>query len=126
MLIDIRSTLGYAELLEMLADFFEAFGSAGYAALERIRAKIPAGIPVVADAKRGDIGTTAARQAVALFDALGVDAVTVNPYLGSEAVTPLIERLDPKTEVIHVSAFRPGCRSTGATQFPVNGNKIDQ
>ncbi len=74
--------------------FFEAFGSAGYAALERIRGSIPADIPVVADAKRGDIGTTAARQAAALFDALGVDAVTVNPYLGSEAVAPLLERLD--------------------------------
>ena len=74
--------------------FFEAFGSAGYAALERIRAAIPSSIPVIADAKRGDIGTTAARQAVALFDGLGADAVTVNPYLGSEAVMPLIERLD--------------------------------
>ena len=74
--------------------FFEVFGSAGYAALERIRAAIPVGIPVIADAKRGDIGTTAARQAVALFDGLGVDAATVNPYLGSEAVAPLLERLD--------------------------------
>ena len=46
------------------------------------------------DAKRGDIGTTAARQAVALFDALGADAVTVNPYLGGEAIAPLLERLD--------------------------------
>ncbi len=74
--------------------FFEAHGSAGMAALERIRAAVPTGIPVIADAKRGDIGTTAARQAVALFDALGADAVTVNPYLGSDAVEPLLERLD--------------------------------
>jgi len=74
--------------------FFEAFGSAGIAALERIRAAIPATIPVVLDAKRGDIGSTAARQAAALFDALGADAVTVNPYLGEEAVRPLLERLD--------------------------------
>jgi orotidine-5'-phosphate decarboxylase len=74
--------------------FFEAHGSAGLAALERIRGRIPAAIPVIADAKRGDIGSTAARQAVALFDALGADAVTVNPYLGSEAVAPLLERLD--------------------------------
>ena len=43
----------------------------------------PAGVPVVADAKRGDIGTTAARHAAALFDVLGADAVTANPYLGS-------------------------------------------
>ena len=74
--------------------FFEAFGGAGLAALERVLAAVPAGIPIVLDAKRGDIGTTAARQAVALFDALGADAVTVNPYLGGDAITPLLERLD--------------------------------
>ncbi len=74
--------------------FFEAFGSAGMAALERLRAGLPPDVPVVADAKRGDIGTTAARQAAALFDSIGADAVTVNPYLGAEAVMPLLERLD--------------------------------
>lgn len=74
--------------------FFEAFGSAGVAALERLRARIPADIPVIVDAKRGDIGSTAARQAVALFDGLGADAITANPYLGSEAIAPLLERTD--------------------------------
>jgi orotidine 5'-phosphate decarboxylase subfamily 2 len=74
--------------------FFEAYGSAGLAALERLRSRIPAEIPVVFDAKRADIGTTAARQAVALFDALGADAVTVSPYLGGEAIGPLLERPD--------------------------------
>ena len=74
--------------------FFEAFGSAGIAALERLRSAIPADVPVVIDAKRGDIGSTAARQAVALFDGLGADAITVNPYLCEEAVRPLIDRAD--------------------------------
>lgn len=74
--------------------FFEAYGAAGMAALERIRVSLPAGLPLVADAKRGDIGSTAARQATALFDALGADAVTVNPYLGAEAIAPLIGRDD--------------------------------
>jgi orotidine 5'-phosphate decarboxylase subfamily 2 len=74
--------------------FFEAFGSAGIAALERLRASIPPDVPVIADAKRGDIGSTAARQAVALFDVLGADAVTVSPYLGEEAIRPLLERED--------------------------------
>ena len=74
--------------------FFEAFGSPGIAALERIRAGVPADIPFIADAKRGDIGSTAARQAAALFDALGADAVTINPYVGEEALAPLLERLD--------------------------------
>ncbi len=74
--------------------FFEAYGSAGVAALERLRASVPVEVPFIADAKRGDITTTAARQAVALFDAVGADAVTVNPYLGSDALAPFIERLD--------------------------------
>ena len=74
--------------------FFEAYGAAGIAALERLRSTIPGDVPVIADAKRGDIGSTAARQATALFDALGADAVTVSPYLGGEAIGPLLERLD--------------------------------
>ena len=74
--------------------FFEAFGSDGIAALERVRGAIPADVPFIADAKRGDIGSTATRQAVALFDGLGADAITVNPYLGAEAIEPLLERAD--------------------------------
>ncbi len=84
----------YAAALKPNLAFFEAYGSAGIAALERIRASLPSDLPFLADAKRGDIGTTAARQAVALFDALGADAVTVNPYLGAEAIAPLLDRLD--------------------------------
>jgi orotidine-5'-phosphate decarboxylase len=74
--------------------FFEAFGSAGIAALERLRSRLPGDVPVVMDAKRGDIGTTAARQAAALYDGLGADAITVSPYLGEEAILPLLERVD--------------------------------
>ena len=74
--------------------FYEALGSEGMAALERIRASIPSAIPVVIDAKRADIGSTAARHAVALFDRLGADAVTVNPYPGGQALAPLLERAD--------------------------------
>ena len=74
--------------------FFEAYGAAGLAALERLRARVQTGVPVVADAKRGDIGTTASRHATALFDLLGADAVTVSPYLGSDAIEPLLARRD--------------------------------
>jgi orotidine-5'-phosphate decarboxylase len=90
----VQAAAPFAAAIKPNLAFFEAFGSDGLAALERIRATIPSDVLVLADAKRGDIGSTAARQAVALFDGLGADAVTVNPYLGSEAVTPLIERLD--------------------------------
>lgn len=74
--------------------FFEAHGSAGLAALERLRALVPADLPVVVDAKRGDIASTAAKQATALFDALGADAITVNPYVGAEGLAPLLERAE--------------------------------
>jgi len=93
-LLLVEAAAPFAAAVKPNLAFFEAFGSAGLAVLERVRASIPADIPVIADAKRGDIGSTAARQAVALYDALGADAVTVNPYLGSEAVQPLLERLD--------------------------------
>ena len=74
--------------------FFEAYGSPGLAALERVLAAVPAGVLVVADAKRGDVETTVARQAVALLDTLGADAVTVNPYLGLAALAAFTDRAD--------------------------------
>jgi orotidine 5'-phosphate decarboxylase subfamily 2 len=74
--------------------FFEAYGSAGIAALERIVGAVPPGVLVIADAKRGDVETTVARQAVALFDALGADAVTVSPYLGLGALEAFVARAD--------------------------------
>src|SRR3954465_3248094 len=74
--------------------FFEAFRRAGIAALERVRARIPADVPFIADAKRGDIGTTVARQATALYDSLDAHAVTASPYLGGGAIAPLLDRFD--------------------------------
>jgi orotidine-5'-phosphate decarboxylase len=90
----IEAAAPFAAAIKPNLAFFEAFGSGGLAAFERVRATIPSGIPVVIDAKRGDIGTTSARHAAALYDALGADAVTVSPYLGEEAIAPLLERTD--------------------------------
>ena len=90
----LEASLPHATAVKPNLAFFEAHGSAGMAALERLRAIVPSDVLFVADAKRGDIGSTAARQAAALYDGLGADAITVNPYLGEEAVLPLIERAD--------------------------------
>ena len=90
----LEAALPWAAAVKPNLAFFEAYGSAGVAVLERLRAAVPADVPVIADAKRGDIGSTAARLATAIFDELGADAVTVNPYLGAEAVAPLLERAD--------------------------------
>jgi orotidine-5'-phosphate decarboxylase len=90
----IEAAAPYAAAVKPNLAFFEAFGAPGLEALERLLAAIPDGLPVIADAKRGDIGSTAARQAVALFDRLGADAITVSPYLGGEAIAPLLARED--------------------------------
>ena len=86
----VEATAPFAAAMKPNLAFFEAYGSPGLAALERVRAAIPVGIPVIADAKRGDVETTVARQAVALFDGLGVDAVTASPYLGLRALEPFL------------------------------------
>jgi orotidine-5'-phosphate decarboxylase len=66
---------------------------------------------VVADGKRGDIDTTSVRQSVAYFDALGFDAVTINPYVGEEALLSYLDRADRFAYVL--------CRTSnpGATEL---------
>ncbi len=51
-------------------------------------------IPVVLDAKRGDVGSTAEKYAQEVFDRYGADAATINPYLGLDAMAPFLERSD--------------------------------
>ena len=70
--------------------FYEALGSQGLTILEQTLAHIPADIPTIGDAKRGDIGNTAQAYARALFSTLGFDAATVNPYLGFDSVEAFI------------------------------------
>ena len=97
--------------------FWESHGSAGLAALERIRARLPADLPVVADAKRGDISSTAAHQAVALFDRLGADAVTVNPYVGREGLEPFLARADRFAYIL--------CRTSNPGAAELQGLVVD-
>jgi len=70
--------------------FYESAGPEGLEALRRTVAYVhsTAGVPVILDAKRGDIGSTAEAYARAAFEVWGADALTVNPYLGSDSVTP--------------------------------------
>lgn len=90
----LDAALPFAAAVKPNLAFFEAYGAAGWAALERVRARVPADVPFIADAKRGDISSTTARQVVGYFDGLGVDAVTISPYLGEEAIAAYLERSD--------------------------------
>ena len=72
--------------------FFEACGWEGYRAFTEVAAYAKEqGLIVVADVKRGDIGSTAAAYAKSLFQAMDVDAVTLSPWLGSDSLAPFFE-----------------------------------
>nr|AYA93384.1 putative orotidine decarboxylase [uncultured bacterium pG7] len=70
--------------------FYEALGEEGLRALRATLDSIPADIPVILDAKRNDIASTATAYARAAFEYWGVDALTVNPYLGRDGVEPFL------------------------------------
>ncbi|MHB1132466.1 MAG: orotidine-5'-phosphate decarboxylase [Chloroflexota bacterium] len=91
--------------------FYEALGPAGLDVLARTLAVIPKEIPVIGDAKRGDVGHTMQAYARAIFDQLGCDAVTASPYLGLEALAPFTERQERGVFVL--------CRTSneGAREF---------
>ncbi|HYU19214.1 MAG TPA: orotidine-5'-phosphate decarboxylase [Chloroflexota bacterium] len=96
-----RFTLGIVEATADLVcaykpnlAFFEALGIDGYQGLRRTLDGLPKDVVSIGDAKRGDVGNTAAAYARALFDVWGFDAATVNPYLGHDALQPFLDYRD--------------------------------
>ena len=87
--------------------FYEAMGLDGLRALEKTLDAIPSGIPVIADAKRGDIGNTAQQYAKALFETWGADAATVSPYLGLDSLDPFLAYEDRAIYVLCLTS-NPG------------------
>lgn len=91
---------------------YASLGDAGLRALQRTIAMVHERhprVPVILDAKRGDIDSTAARYAVEVFDVYGADAVTVNPYLGGDSLEPFLERSDRGVFVL-CRTSNPGAR----------------
>ena len=86
----IESTWDVALAFKPNMAFFEALGSEGVSVLKQIIREVPDDIPVILDAKRGDIATSAQAYATAAYQALGADAVTINPYLGFDSITPFL------------------------------------
>lgn len=87
----IEATADLALAFKPNIAFFEIFGTEGIAALEDIITQIPDEIPVILDAKRGDIASSAQAYSKAIFETLGADAVTINPYLGSDTFEPFLK-----------------------------------
>lgn len=95
--------------------FFEALGLEGLRALEQILDAIPKETPVIADAKRGDIGNTAKKYARAIFETWGADAVTVNPYMGVDTLEPFLEYADRGVYALCLTS------NPGAVDFEIPG-----
>ncbi|MBM2811996.1 MAG: orotidine 5'-phosphate decarboxylase [Chloroflexi bacterium] len=81
----IDATADFACAYKPNLAFFEAMGEDGFPLLKAALRDVPSGLLTIGDGKRGDIGATAERYAAALFDELGFDAVTINPYQGEDS-----------------------------------------
>lgn len=104
----VDATAAFACAFKPQIAHFAALGAED--ALARLIAHLHAahpGVPVILDAKRGDIGSTAQRYAVEAFGRYGADAVTVNPYLGRDSVQPFLDHAE-RGVVILCRTSNPG------------------
>jgi uridine monophosphate synthetase len=95
----VKQTSRYAAAFKPNAAFFEVFGAEGWTALKDVIDAIQAEsnrmcsmIPVILDAKRGDIASTAEAYAKSAFENLDVDCITLSPYLGKDSIEPFIRK----------------------------------
>ncbi len=93
----IKQTSRYAAAFKPNAAFFEVLGAEGWIALKQVITaineesdRLGSRIPIILDAKRGDIASTAEAYATSAFEILGVDCITLNPYLGKDSIEPFI------------------------------------
>jgi orotidine-5'-phosphate decarboxylase len=86
----IEATSPYVCAFKPNLAFFEVLGPEGMYVFQNVLKAVPKHIPIIVDAKRGDLGNTARNYAAAMFDVYGCDAVTVNPYLGYDSVAPFL------------------------------------
>ncbi|MEE9169084.1 MAG: orotidine-5'-phosphate decarboxylase [bacterium] len=101
--------------------FYEQFGISGWRSLKKTIELIPDDVLVILDGKRADIGNTSEKYARSMFDELNSDAVTVNPYMGSDSIAPFI-RDESKGAFVLCLTSNPGARDF---QFlPVDGQYL--
>ncbi len=102
--------------------FYESLGRPGMEILAQTLQAIPPEVPVIADAKRGDIGNSSAAYARAIFDELDFDAVTVSPYLGRDSIEPFLAYHDRGVYVL-CRTSNPGARDFQDLVVAGNGQR---
>ncbi|MGY6562749.1 MAG: orotidine-5'-phosphate decarboxylase [Luteibaculaceae bacterium] len=100
----IDATKDYAVAYKPNLAFYESLGGEGYSILQRTLEYIPDNCLIIADAKRGDIGNTSNHYAKAFFDLLNCHAITINPYMGEDSVTPFLEYKDKWAVVLALTS----------------------
>jgi len=121
----VRQTAPYAAAFKPNAAFFEQFGAEGWTALKQVidavqeqSQRLGSRIPVILDAKRGDIASTAEAYARSAFTDLGAHAITLSPYLGKDSIAPFLA--DPEKGVFLLcKTSNPG--AADLQDLPVNG-----
>lgn len=103
----IESTLMHAAAYKINTAFYEQYGESGWEAMKQTVGMIPENVFTIADAKRADIGNTSSAYARALFDDVNCDAITVNPYMGHDSLSPFLEREDRMVIVLALTS-NPG------------------
>ena len=117
----IAATADLAAAFKPNAAFFEAFGAPGWQVLAEVIASIPPGIPVILDAKRGDIASTAEAYAQAVFLTMKANAVTLSPYLGRDSLEPFLK--DPARGVFMLcKTSNPG--ASDLQDLPLSGQAL--
>ncbi|RMB75922.1 orotidine-5'-phosphate decarboxylase [Rhodococcus sp. SBT000017] len=127
----VEAFVGEVAIVKPQVAFFEAYGSAGYAVLERTVSVLrDAGTLVIADAKRGDIGTTMDAYAQAWLDPaspLSSDAVTVSPYLGFDSLGETVDRAVQHQRGVFVLARTSNAEGSALQQAATsNGGSVGQ
>ncbi len=87
----VEATKDYAAAYKPNFGFFLPFGMEGFKVLSKMRELIPSEIPIILDAKFADIGNTSGRYAAYAFEELNIEAMTVNPYMGSDSIEPFLK-----------------------------------
>jgi orotidine-5'-phosphate decarboxylase len=100
----IEETAAYAAAFKPNSAYFEALGWQGMRMLQQVLKEVPKDIPVIFDVKRGDIGETQAYYAKACFEEFGVDAVTLNPYMGRDTLEPFLKYKDKGLYLLGVTS----------------------
>lgn len=103
----IEETSDFAAAFKPNAAYFEALGWRGVRMLAQVLKSVPSDIPIIYDAKRGDIGETQAYYARSAFDELGADAITLNPYMGADTLEPFLKYQDKGLYLLGVTS-NPG------------------